>query len=314
MRTPPPTIRRLGNVHTSPLNHRALEPLTTSARRLRDTWGEGRGANTNDSQMRGALDTLCRVLGKSSGVATVEEVTSAHVASCVATWVASGLSASTINKRLAILSALKINCDGNWRRPDKRLKWWLNPNECERLLAHLRAKPTPPFPQAELVADYVEWASHVGMRVEETLRLTWGDCLIAFEKDEAGKVRSMCEVSVPGTKTARSQASIPLATRPALLLASRHAVRDHKEPRVFPVDYISLHACWHKCRDFLGVQDNPLSTLKALRRTAARNLTVGGMPTDILRQYLRHSDIQTTMGYLRLVGGYTTGEQRKWLS
>lgn len=308
MRTP---IRRLG---ATAVPRTAIEPLTTSARRLRDSWGDRRGANTDDSQMRGALDTLCTVLGKGSMVAAVEEVTSGHVASCVATWVASGLSASTINKRLCIFSALKINCDGNWRRPDKRLKWWLKPTECERLLAHLRAKPTPPFPQAHLVADYVEWASHVGMRVEETLRLTWGDCLIAFEKDEEGKVMNMCEVSVPGTKTERAQASLALASVPALLLARRHATRDVVEPRVFPLEYDNLHDHWQKCRDFLGVRDNPLSTLKALRRTAARHLTTGGMPTDVVRQYLRHSDIQTTMGYLRLVGGYTTGEQRKWLS
>lgn len=291
-----------------------IEPLTTTARRLKDSWGDRRGANSDDSQMRGALDTLCAVLGKGSAVATVEEVTSAHVASCVAAWVAAGLSASTINKRLCIFSALKINCDGAWRRADKRLKWWLRPTECERLLAHLRVKPIPPFPQAELVADYVEWASHVGMRVEETLRLTWSDCLIAFEKDEEGKVVNLCEVSVPGTKTERAQASLALATLPALLLARRHAARDHSEPRVFPVQYDNLHDYWQRCRDFLGVRDNPLSTLKALRRTAARHLTTRGMPTDVVRQYLRHSDIQTTMGYLRLVGGYTTGEQRKWLS
>lgn len=315
MRTPTATtVRRLGDrVAAAPKP--TMEPLTTSARRLKDSWGDRRGANTDDSQMRGALDTLCLVLGKGSTVATVDEVTSAHVAECVATWVANGLSASTVNKRLCILSALKINCEGNWRRPDKRLKWWLKPTECERLLAHLRAKPNPPFPQADLVADYVEWASHVGMRVEETLRLTWGDCLIAFEKDEEGKVMNMCEVSVPGTKTERAQASLALASVPALLLARRHATRTVlNEPRVFPIEYDNLHEYWQRCRDFLGVRDNPLSTLKALRRTAARHLTTGGMPTDVVRQYLRHSDIQTTMGYLRLVGGYTTGEQRKWLS
>ena len=43
-----------------------------------------------------------------------------------------------------------------------------------------------------------------------------------------------------------------------------------------------------------------MATLKALRRSAARYLTVGGMPLDILRQYLRHNSVATTMGYLRL--------------
>jgi len=60
--------------------------------------------------------------------------------------------------------------------------------------------------------------------------------------------------------------------------------------------------------------DNPIATLKALRRTAARHLTVNGMPTETVRKYLRHSNIQTTLGYLDLVGGYTTKEQHRWLS
>jgi hypothetical protein len=37
------------------------------------------------------------------------------------------------------------------------------------------------------------------------------------------------------------------------------------------------------------------------------------MPLDMLRQYLRHESIWTTMGYLRLVGGYDKDEMRKFL-
>ena len=82
---------------------------------------------------------------------------------------------------------------------------------------------------------------------------------------------------------------------------------------MFPISYRTLNRDWQHCRAFLGVADNPLSTLKALRRTAARHLTVKGMPLDILRGYLRHSSSKTTEGYLRLVGGYTPEEQRRWL-
>jgi len=56
-----------------------------------------------------------------------------------------------------------------------------------------------------------------------------------------------------------------------------------------------------------------MATLKAMRRTAVRHLTVNGMPTEMVRDYLRHSDIKTTMGYLHLVGGYSTEEQRRYL-
>lgn len=47
---------------------------------------------------------------------------------------------------------------------------------------------------------------------------------------------------------------------------------------------------------------------------AARQLTTSGMPTEMVRDYLRHSDITTTMGYLHLVGGHSVTEQRRWLS
>jgi integrase len=82
----------------------------------------------------------------------------------------------------------------------------------------------------------------------------------------------------------------------------------------FPIKYDHLHESWDKARAFLGEQDNPMATIKALRRTAARHLTTSGMPTEMVGDYLRHSDIKTTMGYLHLVGGYSITEQRRWLS
>jgi hypothetical protein len=37
------------------------------------------------------------------------------------------------------------------------------------------------------------------------------------------------------------------------------------------------------------------------------------MPLDVLRQYLRHENIKTTEEYLRLTGGYSEAEMRRWL-
>jgi integrase len=69
---------------------------------------------------------------------------------------------------------------------------------------------------------------------------------------------------------------------------------------------------WATVRKQMGIE-HPGATLKAFRRGAARQLTVGGMPLDMLRQYLRHESVSTTMGYLRLVGGYDKNEMRKFL-
>jgi integrase len=98
-----------------------------------------------------------------------------------------------------------------------------------------------------------------------------------------------------------------------MLLAKRHAARARDEDPVFPINYDRLGTAWDRARVFLGVSNNPLATLKALRRTAARHLTVNGMPAEMVRNYLRHGSIHTTLGYLKLTGGYSTNEQRRWL-
>jgi hypothetical protein len=65
--------------------------------------------------------------------------------------------------------------------------------------------------------------------------------------------------------------------------------------------------------EFLGVSNVATATLKSLRRSFARRATLKGMPTDVLRQYLRHSDIKTTQGYLNLIGGYGLEEQARFI-
>jgi len=265
-----------------------------------------------EGYLRRSINTLCEVLGRSSSAASPADVTPAHVAACVRLWHSRDkLSNATINFRLTVLSAIGIDCADNWQTVRLPPKWWLRPDDCERLMAWLRSVPSP-MPDAELVADYVEWVSWVGMRVEETLRLTWPDVSLDIAEED-GEVRNRSEITVPGTKTAAAQATLAIALPPALLLHRRLASRDPQVPQVFPIRYDILNERWMRCRKFLGVEDNPLATLKALRRTAARHLTTKGMPTDIVRQYLRHSNIKTTQDYLRLVGGYTTEEQRRWL-
>lgn len=144
--------------------------------------------------------------------------------------------------------------------------------------------------------------------------MTWRDVTLRFVTTPEGIVKSKSEVTVPGTKTQRSHGTIAIATEPALILA-RMEKEKGDNLNVFPIgSYENLHNAWDKARLFLSERRNPMATLKSLRRTAARHLTVNGMPTEMVRDYLRHSNIKTTMGYLNLVGGYTTEEQHRWLS
>ena len=261
------------------------------------------------SQVRRVIDTLCEVIGPHCRTLTVGDVSPPIINKCVDLWDGrDDLSAGTIHKRLCIMSSMGINVKGNWVSAEPVLKWWLTPDNEAALLAHLR-QPEEPFENAHLVADYIEFNCYVGLRVEEALRLRWSEVNLCFNNGI-----NESEMTVPGTKTQGAQATLFVPDEAATILVRLHGSIKEGEERVFPLSYKAMQRAWDKCRAFMGCEDDPMATLKALRRTAARYLSVHGMPTEGIQKYLRHDDIETTMEYLRLVGGYTTTEQRKWLT
>jgi integrase len=177
-------------------------------------------------------------------------------------------------------------------RLPNQLKWWLTPRQQEAMRSMLG--PDEPLMQ------FADWTLLTGLRVEETLRLTRD----SFNED-------FTEVNVPGLKTVASQATLPLSS--AATVVAVYVFKGRKRGLMFhTVNYCQLRRKWATVRKQMGIE-NPGATLKAFRRGAARQLTVGGMPLDMLRQYLRHESVRTTMGYLRLVGGYDKDEMRKFL-
>ena len=235
------------------------------------------------------------------------EVHTPMVMNAVTEWRARGLSPSTINKRLTILSVLGVNVSGCYTTLPRKLKWWLRPTDHAMICAWLREMPDTYGDQRHaLVADYIDWTVFTGLRVEESLRLVRRE--IEFKPD--GKA----SITVPGLKTMGAQQNLPIGADACAILVSR-GMRDTANPNqpVFPISYFMLALVWTACMDKLGVEPHQGASLKAIRRSAARHLTTKGMPLDILRQYLRHEDIQTTMGYLRLTGGYDESEMRRWL-
>lgn len=249
------------------------------------------------------------------GVRTVGEATREIVLSVVKAWRNAGLAASSCRVRLATLSRMGVATKGTRPTVPRRLKWWLNPRDQERLTTWLR-RIEPEGRYYGLMSDYLDWTCHTGLRVEETLRLTWGH--VQFGQDEDGRdCPEGASMTVPGLKTNGSQATLPLSVdAAALLLRRRDALPE--APRtadpVFPIGYQTLRAVWQECRVYLGVHDDPLATLKALRRTAANTLhNCKGMPLQMTQQYLRHSNVQTTMGYLALAGGTNANLMREYL-
>jgi hypothetical protein len=178
------------------------------------------------------------------------------------------------------------------------LKWWLNPEERSQLDEWLRMNGK------DLMADYIEFVCFTGVRVEEALRFTPSH-FVGLETDKPS-------MSVPGMKTAGSQKTLPMF-KEAVEIAKRRSASISRRTPIFEISYKLLREEWQECREFLQVEDVPTATLRSLRRSFGRVATERGMPTEVLRDYYRHSDIGTTAGYLKLIGGYDVEQIRKWV-
>ncbi|MFD1303502.1 tyrosine-type recombinase/integrase [Methylobacterium marchantiae] len=245
------------------------------------------------SQAIGSLAYECGVFSRSI---TIGHATPEAIKRVTAGWYKKGLAPATINKRLNCLSAMGVSVEGCRVREPKVLKWWLKPVDEERVCAWLRARDD--FTDFT-VANLIEWTTRTGLRVEESLRLKWSD----FSQDRR-------EVTVPGLKTSSAQATLPLSAE----VTARLLYTSASNGPVFAIAYRDLLDVWSEVRAEFGWQDDATATLKALRRSAARHLHITkGMPLAMVQAYLRHEDIETTLGYLRLTGGYGTEEMRKWL-
>ena len=128
-----------------------------------------------------------------------------------------------------------------------------------------------------------------------------------------GKPREVYILNVDGTKTVGAQATIVLSEEAVSIRRETGWPALAPNTPIFDIAYKELRLEWQKVRAFLGFMDTPTATLKALRRSYARRATLRGMPTDVLRQYMRHADINTTQGYLNLVGGYSHEEQARFV-
>jgi len=288
--------------------------LTEELRHVWDTdWSKRASGKCLLSQAEQAISYLHITRGWTLGAELrADQVTPDRIREVTTLWYAEGLSPATITKRLNCLSRLGVNVTGC--RPKKSklggLKWWLNPTSQSTLTLGLSGgKVLPTQGENRMMLGYVLWAVHTGLRVEESLRLTWGHII--------APVGGSWSLTVPGTKTDAAQATLPLSSEAcaALRVIPRGPGSVFYDPRTCkPLAYDQLEAWWSHCRAYIGATDIPTATLKALRRNAARHLHIDlGMPIDMVRDYLRHENVETTMGYLKLVGGYQAEEMRRWV-
>lgn len=292
-----------------------LTPLLGATRRvLAEHYGNG---HTRFAHARTAFAELCEVHPDGH----VETLTTTLLRTWVERMQGRGNRTATINSKLTVVGVLfeHLQIDGckvPFVREPRPLKWWMTPELEASALGwctdHSRHD----------LADYIRWAVLTGLRVEETLR--------AQRQHFTGLGTERPSLTVPGTKTTDAQATIPLFLEAAALAARRLGASGITTQQLFPAPphvyvldrrktsptqraYLALQSDWQDCRHALGLDGTHGATLKALRRSMARLATERGMPTSVLQKYLRHGDIKTTEGYLKLVGGYDTELMRQWV-
>lgn len=215
-----------------------------------------------------------------------------------------------------------IKPDIPWVRKTKAeranaLTWWLRPEMETKIIEWLRNN------HEHDLADYIEFVTHAGTRVEEALRL---------QRHHFDFTNNL--ITIPGTKTDLSYRTVPMfqtardiawqrfgqggdniAPMTYLFnLAAANPEAGDDPDDVVKRNYKILRERWNKVRFAFGLMHINTATVKALRRTFARYASDKGMPTQLLQQYLGHDQIETTIGYLKLIGGYNLDVMRQYTS
>ena len=231
----------------------------------------------------------------------MQEVTPTKISAYVNECRAAGVSDSTINRELALLSAAitYVNRDLDWRLPNPIAKrWlpepegrvrWITKQEADALIAAARAARRAPF-----LADLITVALHTGCRRGELLRLEWSRVDLR---------NHLIYLEARHTK-AKKRRALPMgsSTRGALLRQARfRAEHCPRSPWVFvyrdghPAE--DIRGAFNKACADAGIED---FTFHDLRHTCAAWLVQAGIPLATIRDLLGHSTVLMTERYAHL--------------
>ena len=135
--------------------------------------------------------------------------------------------------------------------------------------------------------DIVECLIDLGCRVNELLNLE--KRFIDFENNQINfnERKNDNAVAVPMTNRVRD-----------ILTHYCYEIRDFD--KLFTLNYSELNTIWQKARKDLGYEKKKFYTLHLCRHTCASRLVQRGVPLLLVKDWLGHEDIQTTMIYAHL--------------
>ena len=245
-------------------------------------WREG----GYEDRTRSSLRDIVEFLGKDTPLA---EITLSRIDALVETFHARGLRAATINRKLCSLSAIlstahqrggleKMLRLPRLRTHEHRIRF-LSEEEERALIAALVG-----MGYREQAAA-VKLLIYTGMRRGELFRLDCKD--IDLQR---------YTLTIWQSKSRRPR-TIPVAPAIRPLVAALCKLRKGVG-LIFPYSRYWLHHAWERVRVELGYADDPEWVLHMLRHTCASRLARRGVSLALVKEWLGHSNVKTTMRYV----------------
>ena len=219
------------------------------------------------------------------------DLTPAMVDDVVDGWAAKGAKPSTINRKLSALSTmLKVGLDRGIVTRSFKLPWkkeyegrlrYLTDAEVNSLLGHVMYDPA--------AYHLMVVALDTGLRLGELQRMIVRDVDLKAKRLDLGETKGNKRASIPLTKGAWSS-----------LTAMVQLKRDHD--LVFPSHLTSRHLsrvidAWKRA---VGLPKDDETCFHTLRHTCCSRLVQRGVPILVVKDFMRHANIETTMRYAHL--------------
>ena len=158
----------------------------------------------------------------------------------------------------------------------------------DELLDYLRDKSFDENKKIYLESHYIiSCLIDLGCRVSELLGLE--KRYVDFDNNQINfnERKNDNAVAVPMTKRVRD-------------ILTYHCYDSKDFDRVFSLEYDQLNGIWQDARKSLGYADKKFYTLHLCRHTTASRLVQRGVPLLLVKDWLGHEDIKTTMIYAHL--------------
>ena len=125
-----------------------------------------------------------------------------------------------------------------------------------------------------------------GLRISEMKNLTEKDIDLDRQLIHAWQTK----IKLPRT--------VPMTTRVLKIIRGRWAgVPDKK---IFPQSYAYFKMSWNRARSVMGFMDDPQFVIHILRHTCASRLVQGGVSLVVLKEWMGHKHIRSTLIYAHL--------------